>query len=97
MLHSFFAYAGDQAPELLREAEPVAYSLAPPASAPSLGQPKGSEPKPSSGPRSSAPPRERHHLGIRGRVILGTRGRHHFGMRGRLPSESAPSGSRCLR
>ncbi|MCO6392512.1 hypothetical protein GTW25_15915 [Aliihoeflea aestuarii] len=33
--------------------------------------------------------RGRHHLGIRGRLILGTRGRHHFGIGGRLPSEFA--------
>jgi transposase len=34
-------------------------------------------------------PQQRHHLGIRGRLILGTGGRHHFGIWGRHASEFA--------
>ncbi|TCA31368.1 hypothetical protein E0H71_27095 [Rhizobium leguminosarum bv. viciae] len=49
------------------------------------------------------PNQGRHHLGIRGRLILGIGGRHHFGIRGRHASEFAlgvlaarsATGSRC--
>ncbi|OUC53113.1 hypothetical protein CA262_21405 [Sphingobium sp. GW456-12-10-14-TSB1] len=57
-----------------------------------LGHIQKSEHNPASEPGQTHPARGRHHLGIRGRLFLGTWGRHQFGMRGRLASESA---NRC--
>ncbi|RVM83777.1 hypothetical protein CN110_31545 [Sinorhizobium meliloti] len=41
---------------------------------------------------TNSPIRGRHHLGTRGRLILGIGGRHHFGIRGRNASEFAGNG-----